>query len=707
VCPNNIFEHIKPLSTYLVMGLLSQGQPLSWQETKKNAELVRRLGIDQFIKIYHELKDRKNDCLKWGDEVEYMIVKFNDEEKKVRLSLKNEEIFKITDKWEVEQGKDRMYLWHNEYGSYMIEGTPGHPYGENTNGTISFAQFNKVEQNMKNRRKEITSLLESDEAIISLTTFPRHGCEDFTFPKHSVDLSKSLIQSIFIPERAINHSHPRFKTLSLNINARRGRKVIINIPIFKDTKTPDPFIEKYLHYHKETEQASKPNFIYMDAMSFGMGSSCLQVTFQASSLNEAKVLYDQLTPISPIMMALSAAAPIFRGYLTDIDCRWSIISQSVDDRTKQELGEEPIKFCDKYKRYEEKNSLVSVGTQVAHNPVRSCECTNNHFRIAKSRYDSISSYVSEDGDKYNDIPLTYNVDYYQKMVKAGVDNLMARHIAHLFIRDPISSFKEKLDETEGTDHFENIQSTNWQSMRLKLPVAKSGIGWRVEFRTMDLQITDFENAAYVIFVVLLTRVILTYKLNLLIPLSKVDENMKEAEKRDAVHACKFWFRKDIITQSSPPEADKCVEATGCPVNCCKKKTPCPKEEKVPDDSCELMTLNEIINGKGSEFPGLVPLLRAYLVSIEVDAETHCAVNQYLNLVSNRASGNCMTNAQWIRKKVRNHPDYKSDSIVTDRICYDLLVKMQNIVKGEESDLNDLHDLFGKHQATIDRLTKKK
>ena len=55
------------------------------------------------------------------------------------------------------------------------------------------------------------------------------------------------------------------------------------------------------------------------------------------------------------------------------------------------------------------------------------------------------------------------------MVKSGVDNLIARHIAHLFIRDPISSFREKLSETDGTDHFENLQSTNWQSMRWKLP----------------------------------------------------------------------------------------------------------------------------------------------------------------------------------------------------------------------------------------------
>lgn len=90
----------------------------------------------------------------------------------------------------------------------------------------------------------------------------RNGCEDFTFPKHPIDLSTSQIQSIFIPEQAINHGHPRFKTLSLNINARRGRKVIINIPIFKDCKTPDPFIEKYLHFHKESQQASKPNHVY-------------------------------------------------------------------------------------------------------------------------------------------------------------------------------------------------------------------------------------------------------------------------------------------------------------------------------------------------------------------------------------------------------------------------------------------------------------
>ena len=51
------------------MGLLSEGKPLSWAETKKHAELVRRVGIKQFLATYHRLKERKGDTLKWGDEV--------------------------------------------------------------------------------------------------------------------------------------------------------------------------------------------------------------------------------------------------------------------------------------------------------------------------------------------------------------------------------------------------------------------------------------------------------------------------------------------------------------------------------------------------------------------------------------------------------------------------------------------------------------
>ena len=38
----------------------------------------------------------------------------------------------------------------------------------------------------------------------------------------------------------------------------------------------------------------------------------------------------------------------------------------------------------------------------------------------------------------------------------GIDHTLARHISHLFIRDPLTLFEEqlKLDDTKDTDHFE-------------------------------------------------------------------------------------------------------------------------------------------------------------------------------------------------------------------------------------------------------------
>lgn len=68
---------------------------------------------------------------------------------------------------------------------------------------------------------------------------------------------------------------------------------------------------------------------------------------------------------------------------------------------------------------------------------------------------------------------------------------------------------------------QNLQSTNWQTLRFKPPPPNSSIGWRVEFRSMEVQLTDFENAAFSIFTVLLSRAILYFNLNFYVPISKV------------------------------------------------------------------------------------------------------------------------------------------------------------------------------------------
>jgi Glutamate-cysteine ligase len=78
--------------------------------------------------------------------------------------------------------------------------------------------------------------------------------------------------------------------------------------------------------------------IHMDAMAFGMGNGCLQVTFQGEDIEESRFMYDQLAVMAPIMMALTASTPFLKGRIADTDTRWGIISESVDCRTPAERG---------------------------------------------------------------------------------------------------------------------------------------------------------------------------------------------------------------------------------------------------------------------------------------------------------------------------------------------------------------------------------
>ncbi|CAL9687977.1 unnamed protein product [Knipowitschia caucasica] len=624
------------------MGLLSQGSPLNWEETKKYADHIRKHGIIQFLNIYNKVKDRQKDVLKWGDEVEYMLMEWDNNNEKVRLVLRTAEILETLQEQGEKINPNHPTLWRPEYGSYMIEGTPGQPYG----GTMS--EFNTVEGNMGKRRREASFLLKDNETLATVTAFPRLGCPGFTRPEHPpTPVEKGVSKSLFFPDQAIN-VHPRFSTLTRNIRHRRGEKVVINVPIFKDKCTPSPFVEKFPEDDGEAARAALPDHIYMDAMGFGMGNCCLQVTFQACSIDEARYLYDQLATFCPIVMALSAASPFYRGYVSDIDCRWDVISASVDDRTEEERGRKPLK--------------------------------NNKYRISKSRYDTIDSYLSSCGEKYNDIKLIIDEEIYNQLLGGGIDKMLAQHIAHLFIRDPLSVFEEKinLDDENESDHFENIQSTNWQSMRFKPPPPNSEIGWRVEFRPMEVQLTDFENAAYVVFVVLLTRVILSYKLDFLIPLSKVDENMKEAQKRNAVHEGMFYFRKDIFKGCNSAATAAAAAQNGLETN------------EGTNEEYTLMSIDTIINGKEGVFQGLIPILNCYLENMEVDVDTRCTILNYLKLIKKRASGELMTMAKWMREFVATHPQYKQDSVITDKINYDLMRKCDRIAKGEEQ----CPELFG-------------
>lgn len=672
------------------MGLLSQGTPLSWAESRQYNDYVREHGINQLVNCFNAAKGRHNDHFFWGDEIEYHMIRIDDKAKTAQLSLNETEVLKNLG----EHGKDKQraidqgILFHPEYGRFMLEATPYQPYdGETIEG------YAEVEQNMSVRRSVAHNEMgDKNVHAATLTAFPTMGCDDFTYPKAVPKGPAS--QSLFLPDEVINQ-HVRFPTLTANIRRRRGQKVAINIPLFEDTNTDmthlDSSIPKRELFSGDDEAflgAAKPGHIYMDSMGFGMGCCCLQVTLQAPDINEARYIYDSFVNIAPALLALTAATPILKGRLADQDVRWNVISGAVDDRCPEERGE---------------------ATLQGHKARGGIADNANVIYIPKSRYDSVDQYLgdihsqpgidglshitsvgtvskeSESSADYtyfepslNDVESPINPAVYAKLRSAGFDHRLARHFAHLYIRDPLVIFKEKIkqDDATETDHFENIQSTNWQTLRFKPPTQKatpgndSVPGWRVEIRPMEISVTDFENAAFAAFSMLLARAVIKYRPNFYVPISVAEQNMKVAHTRRCTTDGKFGFR----VNSWHGQNEKAVIAQ--------------------------LSLDQLFNGY-EDFEGLVPVTRQYVhetfeIKTEQQRNALELLEIYFKFISKRALGEIPSTAKFIRSFVMHHPEYKHDSKINSSINYDLIKYLQRL---ERYDPELTSEFFGKEIST--------
>lgn len=220
-------------------------------------------------------------------------------------------------------------------------------------------------------------------------------------------------------------------------------------------------------------------------------------------------------------------------------------------------------------------------------------------------------------------------------------------------------------------------------MRWKPPTFGGPVeAWRVELRTMEVMLTEFENAAFTVFAGLLSRAILFFNLELYIPMSKVDENMRRAERNDALRTQKFWF-----TNCGVPQTDR---ATVFRCSCCGCPTPYGEYSIL-----EILDGNvSVVAGRDAQdhFPGFIPLIQAYLEMINCSPCTLRTVNRYLAFIHKRAAGEVLTGAQWMRQFVRNHPAYKHDSVVSEEIAYDLCQRLVKISTGEVKEPSLLGDV---------------
>jgi len=237
---------------------ISTSEYLDWPEIEQILDVLKAKALDELVRIYHNAKDFDNYPFKFGDEIEFSLVKFNHSKKKVHLLLKAETLFDVINKSREEQEELKQVEFHKEYTAYMIETIPGVPYDDDINTLC------KIQENFKLRRKLISNFLDKDERVLSLTCFPMLGCNEFTWPIHEPSPNGGCFNSIFFPDEAINNEKA-FIMATKNMNSRRNGKERIYVPIYFDTNTPKPFNEDLpMLSEEEKNSVQKTDHIYMD-----------------------------------------------------------------------------------------------------------------------------------------------------------------------------------------------------------------------------------------------------------------------------------------------------------------------------------------------------------------------------------------------------------------------------------------------------------
>ena len=613
------------------MGFLKVfGLVLKFDESKKYFKIIR----DNFVKyVIRELKKRYT-CKEpmFGFEFEFHKINIDKQNKKITIDLTAQKDIINANK---EKNFEPFHLSH-EYGGWMYEIIPDSPF--------KMKDLDLVENSVENLYKYLNEKY-GNNSFLSLGSYPLLGVgnyfineinpeegededdfeEDYKIKKEKLNYNKdiennNISNSNYLSDKIIN-KHPRFGNLTRNIRLRKGEKVEIKIPIYKDKNTI---------LNKITQDEPYPGYIHMDCMGFGMGCCSLQVTIGCESLDNSLRIYDQFIPLAPLLLVLSSSTPIHKGKLCEYDNRWLIISKSVDDRTEEERNPLSPKY------------------------------------IYKSRYSPVYSYLGKVNKYYNNYPkFPINKNYYKQFIDAGISENLSKHFCNLLVRDPLVIFDKKINIKDKKDmtHFENINSSNWNSLRFKLPrPADHDFSYKIEVRTSDLQITPFENTSIIHLIINLYNIIIKNKCNFIVPITKIDENFENAYQIDAINTKKFWWRINCFDPNNNLDNDDSFNYIE-------------DEQK----NVKLLSINEIFNGvKEYNYPGLLNIIKD---DINKNFNKNEELIKFVEYLEKKTKGEIWTDAKYIRKFVDNHPKYKKDSIITDEINFDLISHLLDIQNG--------------------------
>jgi len=581
--------------------------PLPWEQAVAHRDAAKNKAARQFLAIWQEHKGRQDSELLWGEEVEYFLVDVGGESARVALCA-DEVLRRLGTASAPADGSAVGSGWRTEYGNMMVEGVTEPPFA------WAIDEILRLEPALAWRRREVERVArEVGESVrvVTLAAFPLLGVPGCTAPPAEPAPTGEVSQSVLCPDEATS-PHPRYQTFTANYRKRKSCKVGAFIPrdgIAEGQRLGPDEVAKLpfdLARRGSQERDPVPGHIYLDSQAFGACQCCMQATFLARNIEEARYLTDQFLVLAPLFLALTAATPFLRGLVAETDTRWPAFQQSWDDRCEEELG-----------------------------------------RVRNSRTSPCDLFIGEGLAKdaaaegaANDVEVPVHAPAMGLLTEAGVDPLLSRHVAHTLVRDPLVIFEDRLDidDAKDADHWDQLLGTNWGNVRFKPPPrVDSGIGWRVEFRSPDVQLTDFENAAVVAVVRLLAEVMVEEKWDLVIPVSLSDQNDAASAERCAASRGRFWFRESVLGGGAVQQR----------------------------------SLQDIFSGEG----GVFPRCRAWLARRrEVGACSAEAVERlgsYMRLFERRAEGSLPTPASFLRERLRRHPAYQGDGELPIAFVHDL------------------------------------
>lgn len=606
------------------MGLLDlEGNlMLEYEESKRHQKWIRILALFELLELLAQRKDETKDFKrypKFGFEIECHLLK------QVSQDLAKPNYQLDFDKESLVGSCQNCFEIACESGRWMLELIPKGPFEDFLYPDNLYTILRLI--------YKTTPTIVNDGQVVLYTPFPpKLGLNSYAeylnggkCTPRSLSQKNKLSLSEFLDD-SMSNIHPRFQAFASNIRRRRQEKLCLTAPIYEDLNTN--LLETF-------PSEKEPGRIYLDAMLHGMGLASLQVTFGVSNLNQARWLYDQYHVFTPLWLALSASMPLHKGKLLETDTRWNFVMQSVDDRNPRErrLGSPMKPRC----------SPISMFLSADHRNLR----VYNDTRLPINK--KVKKFLTKLSEKFG----------------FKMDKKLIYHFSHLFIRENLTIFTSTVErevEPHNTKLFEAIQSSNWNDVRLKPPPSfESNIGWRVEFRSMDVQLTAELSFLFCHSLQILSRLLIKMfdKVNFYIPISLVDENFERANMINAATEQKFYFRTNIFDPGLPQLAE--------------------------------MTLKEIFNGT-DKFIGLLKLLDIFLTEcteelLQEYEDTNTMPNKQakatFQFLADLSAGKVPTMASLIRDIIQKHPLYKHDSILSENLLDSLTSTLLEIQSGKD------------------------